>query len=167
MARDVLWTERVRTLRTAYDNLRPGDRAEIVRPRDAERLRTEGAAWWLMTRALPQVDNDSLGMLIPVLYLFAFARPVLTPTPDEPFYFGAWMRRALEPTLRDSLMRKVARAGDVRDLTHHMARVLRAAHGAVEWGAFGADLVFWTMGGDARQRVLAGWMSRYYGSPRT
>lgn len=159
-----VWTVHVRLLRAAYDAAPRGTRADLERVRDADLLRTEGAAWKLLTEALPGLDAADLGRLVPVLYLFRFAAQR---APGEtPFRFGTWLRTALDPTLGARLFTRLARAETTGDLTHQVARVLRAAKGSVEWGALGAELVAWTMGEGARRRVVADWMMDYYVAPR-
>ena len=47
---------------------------------------------------------------------------------ETPFRFGTWLRTALDPTLGARLFTRLARAETTGDLTHQVARVLRAGH---------------------------------------
>lgn len=156
---------RVRTLRAAYDAQPRSARAELERVRDPDLLRTEGAAWRLLTTALPGLDETDLGPLVPVLFLFRYATHRAADA-GRPFRFGAWMRDTLDPTLGTRLVTRLARAQEPSDLTHQVERVLRAAKGAVEWGELGAELVLWTRGEGARRRVVSDWMMHYHVVPK-
>lgn len=155
------WAARVRTLRDAYDGLPRSARAEIERPRAVELLRTEGAAWQLLTEVFPDLDEGALGLLILPLYLFRFTTSARVG--DAPFRFGAWAQTALDATLGARLMKQVLRATDRDDLAHQVERLLRAAKKpAIEWGELGADLLFWGFGNGARERIVRAWTMDYY-----
>ncbi len=161
------WAALLLRLRDAYDALPSGGRADLKTP-NADVLRTEGAAWSLLTRVYRSeldagtMTERDLGLLIVPLWLFPLAAH--DPHDADAFRFGAWLRNVYPGTRGENLLRQLLGARTPKALLRHTADALGGAgrRSAVAWGALGAHLVFWQFAGRPRTIVLEQWASAFY-----
>lgn len=133
----------VREARRRFDSMSAGDRAQLRRTKDVEDLLMEGAYWRL-------VGNLHRPGLPNVVLLFGEAPHRIF---KMGFSFGRFLKQHL-PSNEESQSLRFRRIieSEREDLPHRMRGLLRLAskrEKPVDWGALGADIIFF---GDAVKR---------------
>ena len=145
----------VRRLRGRYDALPPGGKATLRRCATASELGAEGMFWRLVDDA--HVPDDERWRMAHVVACFDAAGVGRE-------RFARWLRGTAYGDVQkpDDLparavrVRRMLASRDRDELVHHLRRLLR--HGfqksrrGVDWGALGADILFW---GDGVRRSWA------------
>ena len=161
------WAEFLRRLRAGYDALGRGERAALC-VTSADRLRTTGEAWALLTRVFrPEIEagtltDRELGLLIVPLWLFPFAANA--PRDESAFRTGAWLRNVFGRDRGAEYLRRLLDAHTLPALLAVLSAVLRGAGrtASVAWDTLGAELVFWQFTNAPQKIVREGWARDFY-----
>jgi CRISPR type I-E-associated protein CasB/Cse2 len=143
----------VRAVRKAYDNLSPGEQAQIRRCREANEVLLE-AAFWRVVRPSPADARPRLAYVVACFPAADQTRRIAD------FTLGGFLRRTLYPRRLKAgeaiRFRQLVLARDRDESLHRLRRLLVHADRPVDWGVIGIDLFY--LGDIVRRR----WAQDFY-----